>query len=513
MIGVSERPRRPRAASVWIAVALLALLSVGVTALRVTQDAGGVAVADIPAEIAQLETLERGFTWIAESVKPSVVFLEVEGKLQERASAQVPFDIPEQWREFFGPGFPRPGTPAPPRIPMNQGSGVIIDPDGHILTNNHVVDDALRLTVHLANGDSYPAEVVGADRLTDLAVIKIEPDRALPAARLGNADETKAGAWVMAVGFPFGGGRSGGRFDEALRYEPTVTVGVISATKRQLGSDMVGRPYRDLLQTDAPINPGNSGGPLVNTRAEVIGINQAIFTPSPWAGNIGVGFAIPISGQNREVIDTLRGGGAVVRGQLGVSIKALSPALMKNYGAEHGVFVQQVQADSPAARGGLEDEDVVLTYDGEKVVSQEQFVQMVQRTPPGTSVKIEVLREEKVVALTATVGEMDLDTVAEKPSAPEQKRLGLTVAPISEEQASRLGIPGGVAVRAVDPVSDGARAGVRPGDVIVKVNRDPVSDVESYQSAVAELEKGGPLVLRVLRRGDVLTLELDSLSD
>ena len=134
----------------------------------------------------------------------------------------------------------------------------------------------------------------------------------------------------MAIGFPFGGGRSGGRFDEALRYEPTVTVGVISATKRQLGSDMVGRPYRDLLQTDAPINPGNSGGPLVNTRAEVIGINQAIFTPGPWAGNIGVGFAIPISEQNREVIDTLKGGGAVVRGQLGVSIKALSPALMKN---------------------------------------------------------------------------------------------------------------------------------------------------------------------------------------
>jgi len=512
MIGVSERPRRPRAASVWIAVALLALLSVGVTALRVTQNAGDVAAADIPAEIAQLETLERGFTWIAESVKPSVVFVEVEGKVQERAGAQVPFNMPEQWREFFGPNFPRPET-VPPRVPMNQGSGAIIDPDGYILTNNHVVDDAARVTVHLANGDSYPAEVVGTDRLTDLAVIKIEADRALPAARLGNADETKAGSWVMAVGFPFGGGRSGGRFDEALRYEPTVTVGVISATERQIGSDMVGRPYRDLLQTDAPINPGNSGGPLVNIRAEVIGINQAIFTPGPWAGNIGVGFAIPISGQNREVIDTLKGGGAVVRGQLGVSIKALSPALMKTYGAEHGVFVQQVQADSPAARGGIEDEDVVLTYNGEKVISQEQFVQMVQRTPPGKSVEIEVLRDEKVVALTATVGEMDLDTVAKKPSAPEQKRLGLTVAAISEEQASRLGIPGGVAVRAVDPVSDGARAGVRPGDVIVKVNRDPVSDVESYQSAVANLEKGDPLVLRVLRRGDVLTLELDSLSE
>jgi len=513
MIGVPKGPGRPRAASVWIAVALLALVSVGVTTLRVTQNAGDVAVADIPAEIAQLEALERGFTWIAESVKPAVVFLEVEGKVQERAGAQAPFDMPEQWREFFGPNFQMPETPAPPRVPMGQGSGVIIDPDGYILTNNHVVDDAARVTVHLANGDSYPAEVVSTDRLTDLAVIKIETDRALPAARLGNADETKAGSWVMAVGFPFGGGSQGGRFDEPLRYESTVTVGVISATKRQLSSDMAGRPYRDLLQTDAPINPGNSGGPLVNIRAEVIGINQAIFTPSPWAGNIGVGFAIPINDYNKEVIVTLKGGGTVVRGQLGVAIRALTPALMEVYGGEHGVFVQQVQADSPAARAGMKDEDVVLTYNGEKIISQEQFVQMVQKTPPGETVKIDVLREEKVVPLTATVGTMDLATAAEKPTAPERKRLGLTVAPISEEQARPLGIPGGVLVRAVDPVSDGARAGVRRGDVIVKVNRDLVTDIESYRSAVAKLEKGGPLVLRVLRRGEVLTLELDSLSE
>lgn len=513
MIGVPERPRRPRAASIWIAVVLLALVSVGVTALLITHEAGDVAVADIPTEIAQLETLERGFTWIAETVKPSVVFVEVEGKVQERATPQLPFDIPEQWREFFGPNLPQPGTPAPPQLPMGQGSGVIIDPEGYILTNNHVVDEAARVTVHLANGDSYPAEVVAADRLTDLAIIKIGSGRPLPAARLGNADETKVGSWVMAIGFPFGGGRSGGRFDEALRYEPTVTVGVISATKRQIGSDMVGRPYRDLLQTDAPINPGNSGGPLVNTRAEVIGINQAIFTPSPWSGNIGVGFAIPISEQNKGIIDTLKGGGAIVRGQLGISVRALTPPLMKNYGAEHGVFVERVQADSPAARAGMQDEDIVLKYDGEKILSQDQFVRMIQDTPPGTAVEMQVLREDKTVRLTATIGTMDLATVAEKPTAPERKRLGLTVSPINETQASNLGIPGGVRVRAVDPVSDGARAGVRPGDVIVKINRDPVTDVEGYESAVAGLEKGDPLVLRVLRRGEVMTLELDSLSE
>jgi len=190
MIGVPERPRRPRAASIWIAVVLLVLVFAGVTALRFTHMSGDVAVADIPAEIAQLETLERGFTWIAESVKPSVVFVEVEGKVQERATPQLPFDIPEQWREFFGPNLPQPETPAPPQLPMGQGSGVIIDPEGYILTNNHVVDEAARVTVHLANGESHVAELVAADRLSDLAIIKIDSGRPLPAARLGNADET-----------------------------------------------------------------------------------------------------------------------------------------------------------------------------------------------------------------------------------------------------------------------------------------------------------------------------------
>jgi len=161
----------------------------------------------------------------------------------------------------------------------------------------------------------------------------------------------------------------------------------------------------------------------------------------------------------------------------------------------------------------MKDNDVVLTYNGEQIVSQDQFVRMIQDTPPGTAVEMKVLREDKEVRLTATIGTMALETVAEKPAAPERKRLGLTVSPINESQASNLGIPGGVRVRAVDPVSDGARAGVRPGDVIVKINRDAVTDVESYESAVAGLEKGDPLVLRVLRRGEVVTLELDSLSE
>ena len=512
-------------------IGLVVVLLSGVGALTwLGKPSESTAGAAPPADLATLEAIERGFTWIAETVKPSVVFIEVEqkvrGETSDEDSPQL-FGFPEEWwRQFFGPDVPRPRRmpPGVPRVPpIGQGSGVIIDPDGYIITNNHVVGKAAKVTVHLANGESYPAEVIGADKITDLAVIKIQPDRPLKAAKLGNADNAKVGSWAMAIGYPFGGSRYsggivGGRFDQALRFEPTVTVGVISAMNRQLESDIPGRPFRNLIQTDAPINPGNSGGPLVNIHAEVIGINQAIFTSGLAGGNIGVGFAIPINAHTSDNIETLKSGEPVVRGQLGVLVSALTPTLKSVYGAESGVFIEEVQPDSPAARGGLKDEDVITKFDNQQVNSVDEFVGLVQATEPGATVAVEAIRDGKPVTVKVKIEALSLDVAKKTPAAAESNKLGLTVETLSPEKAEEMGLPGGVVVRAVDPLSDAARADLRPGDVIIKINRQPLTDPDSYKDVVDKLKKGDAVAIRLWRadpiRGDrVLTAQIERLSE
>ena len=499
------------------AVVVVVVLAAGLTVVWLAKPPGCNADAVMPAEVAELEALQRGFTWMADTIKPSVVFIDVEQKVStERTATEGPgVEVPQPWRELIPPDFPFTPrrTPTPPTPPVGQGSGVIIDPTGYILTNNHVVVGAEKVTVHLADGGTYPAEVVGTDELTDLAVIKITPKQPLVAAKLGDASEAKVGSWVMAVGYPFGGSRIGGRFDEPLRYEPTVTVGVISATDRQLSSDLPNQRFRDLIQTDASINLGNSGGPLVNIRSQVIGINQAIFTSPLSGGNIGVGFAIPINAHTKDIIGTLKGGEKVVRGQLGVLVTALTDTLRRVYGADHGVFVEEVQPDTAASLGGIKAEDIITTYAGKKVTSQGQFVNWVQNTKPGTTVKIEVLRDTKPLKLEVKLGELSPGVTAEQPTGVEHKRLGLTVEPVPGDQLGKMGIAGGVRVVSVQPLGDGARAGLQEGDVIVKVNREVVTDLESYQRALAQLKKGDPATLRVWRSGHIRTAQIESLFD
>ncbi len=529
-----SRNRRTRIVLTTV-LAIAVLCAVAATSWLV-KPSGGVADAAPPPELATLEALERGFTWIAESVSPAVVFIEAEEKVAGRRSREdapdmspYPPDLdPEQWpdwfREFFGPG-PSPRTPRQmPRMPrIGQGSGVVIDSSGYILTNNHVAGDATKVTVHLPDGGSYSADVVGADKMSDLAVIKIEPDHPLIAAKLGDADQANTGSWVVAIGYPFGGrgysayGGGSGRFDQPARYEPTVTVGVVSATERQLDSSMRGRPFRDLIQTDAPINPGSSGGPLVNIRGEIIGINQAIFTSGAVRGNIGVGFAIPINGRTKKIIETLKGGGTVVRGQLGVLVSPLTASIKEVYGAEHGVFVEDVLPDTPAERGGMAPEDIIVRYNGEEITAVDQFVGWVQATTPGSAAKIEVLRDGEPITLEVTVEALSVDVAAKKHSPSERDALGLTVESLSEERAQELGISGGVRVRSVSP-GDGVRAGVQRGDVIVKVNRHPVTDVQAYDRIVGVLKPGDAVVMRLWRsdpaRGDrILTAQIESLSE
>jgi serine protease Do len=514
-----SNPDRSSKRRLRLAVGLAALalvLSAALTGGWLGRPSGAATVAAPPPDLSTLQSLERGFNWIADSIKPAVVFIEVEHKVEEAGSMSRPpqFDMPEWWREFFGPDMPMPRRPTPPpRIPIGQGSGVIFDQAGYVLTNNHVVGNAEKITVHLANGESYPAVVSGTDELTDLAVVKIEADRPLAAAELGDADEAKVGSWVMAIGYPFGGSRYGGRFDEALRYEPTVTVGVISARDRQIESDRRGYPFRDLIQTDAPINPGNSGGPLANIHAKVIGINQAIFTSGPWGGNIGVGFAIPINARTRGIIEKLKGGEVVVRGRLGVGVLPLTEARKQVYGADQGVFVENVEPDSPASEGGLREDDVIVEYNGREIASRDEFVSWVQETRPGTTVEMRVVRDRRPVTLKVTIGALTLGAGSQVQAPPERKKLGVSVEPLSKDESAEIGVSGGVRIRAMEPLGDGARAGLRPGDVILKINRDAVADLESYNAIVDRLKPGDPVVIRYWRGGQSSTAEIDGLSD
>ncbi len=508
-----------------LAVALAGLLAAIWMGKPALTPANAEPAPDSPPELASLEAMEQGFTWIAETVKPAVVFIEVEQRMTRAEPDEMgpdAFGTPERWwREFFGPNLPMPRWQQPiPQVPrIGQGSGVIIGRDGYIVTNNHVIDDAESVTVHLSDGKSYPAEVMGTDELTDLAVIKIDADRDLPTVVLGDADETKVGSWAMAVGFAFGGARGegtdmrSGRFDEGLRFEPTVTVGVVSAKERQLQSEMEGRPFRDLIQTDAPINPGNSGGPLVNIRAEVIGINQAIFTSGFVAGNIGVGFAIPINAHTKQIIESLKGGEPVVRGQLGIAVRPLTPTLKSVYEADNGVFIQEVMPDTPAERAGMKAEDIIVRMEGEEVESVDGFVNSIQMTKPGTTVTMDIIRDGKPMSLKVTVEALTLDVAKAERAEAEATPLGLTVETLPPEVAEEAGLSGGVRVRRVEPLSDGARAGIRRGDIILKINRKPVDDLKSYGRIVKELKAGEPVAIRVWRSGRTITAEIDRLSE
>ncbi len=503
----------------WIVAILIPLLAVGGTALWLSNPSQ--AAQQVPEAVTGLESFQRGFSWVAEQIRPSIVFIEVEQKVDASAANEDTMDQ-DRWREFFGPDvpFPFPSPRGPqqqqpqPRVPpVGQGSGIIIDPAGYVLTNKHVAEDAARITVHTTDGQTLPATVVGTDDLTDLAVIKVKPARPLAAAELGDADKLQVGAWAIAVGYPFGGDRGSGRFDAPQHFEPTITVGVISALNRQIQSETSGQPFRNLIQTDAPINPGNSGGPLMNIRAQVIGVNQAIYTSGLLAGNIGVGFAIPINAHTKSVIATLKQGESFVRGRLGVMVEPMTDAMKQVWGTQHGVFISEVDKESPAGRAGLKNEDIIVSYQGQPVDAQDEFVNLVQATKPGTKAKVEVLRDGKRMTFSPTIEALTPAAEPKPVAAAESETMGLTVEPIPAEMAEKTGVREGVRVRSVASLSDAARAGVQPGDLLVRVNRDAVTDAASYQAAVKGLKKGEPVVLRIWRQGHYHTLEVESLSE
>jgi serine protease Do len=425
------------------------------------------------------------FVSLAKKMRPVVVNISTtqvsEGREgpQEFASPfgeEDPFN--DFWRRFFGGPAPR-----GPQRQRSLGSGFLIDSDGSILTNNHVVENATKIVVKLSDDEEYEAKVVGRDPKTDIAVIRIDGKANLPFASLGDSDRLEVGEWVVAIGNPFG-------------LDSTVTSGIVSAKGRHIGQG----PYDNFIQTDASINPGNSGGPLINLRGEVIGINTAIFSRS--GGNIGIGFAIPIN-LVKEVLPQLRGKGKVTRGYLGVLIQKVTPEIAESLGMEKasGALVANVSKDGPADKAGVKVGDVIVEFDGKEVKDSGDLPILVARTPVDKKARMKVLRDKKEVMLTVAVGELkDEEVVA---TAPEKGELGLTVQRLTPQMAESLGLQKseGVIVAAVEPGSSADDAGIRRGDIILEVDRKSVRNLDDYKKAIAGARKGRG-VLFLVRRGE-----------
>ncbi|MFB3146743.1 MAG: Do family serine endopeptidase [Nitrospirales bacterium] len=443
------------------------------------------------------DAFTRGFSEIVERVQPAVVNVAVKGREAPgfRRLPPGPFGGPP------GGGPPMPGPPGrPPGSPgQSAGSGVIISPEGYIVTNNHVVEDASKITVTTFSGKEYTGKIIGTDPKTDLAVIKIEGDD-LPFVSW-SSETLKVGNLVLAVGSPFG-------------LKSSVTMGIISA----LGRGNVGiTEYEDFIQTDAPINPGNSGGPLINMNGEIVGINTAIFSRT--GGSEGIGFAIPVD-IVKDITNSLIQTGHVVRGWMGIAIQEMSPALAQSFQLpdihQGGVLISEVHENGPSAKSGLKRGDVILEYRGEKLKDVNHLRHIVARTRVGDGVEVKVLRDGVEKTLTVHVGERPSDDILARSggSTPPHKvdkldnvLAGLTVEALTAELKKQFTLPeetAGVVVKDVQAGSAAVEAGLQQGDVIQEINRDVITSLADYQNIASKIEKESLVVLLLSRRGNNL---------
>jgi serine protease Do len=432
--------------------------------------------------ISESPMVPANFSDLAEKVRSGVVNVQVVKKVKNIGFGfrqfGNPFGEKNPFGDFFGP-FSE-GNPPGGFEQRGVGSGFVMNREGYILTNNHVVEDADQIKVKLANGKEYEGKVVGRDSKTDLALIKINASLDLQPLTLGNSDDLKVGSWVVAVGSPFG-------------LEQTVTAGIVSAKGRVIGSG----PYDNFIQTDASINPGNSGGPLINMKGEVVGINTAIIPSGQ-----GIGFAIPIN-MAKEIAPQLQEKGHVTRGWLGVSIQEVTPELAKSFGLKEkkGALVAEVVSGSPAEKAGIEQGDVIVKFDGKEITDSKDLPRVVASTPVGKAVTIKLSRSGKVLDRQVKVGEMEEKTEVVKTHS-TKKSLGITVQNVTPEIAKGLGLKKetGVVVTRVEPGSPAADAGIQTGDVIHEVNRKQVKNVEDFIQKV-EKAKDQDHVLLFLQRG------------
>ncbi|MDA1053727.1 MAG: DegQ family serine endoprotease [Planctomycetota bacterium] len=447
--------------------------------------------------IASLQQTSKAFTEIGKAVSPAVVSIRVEQTVGGQNMAQrQPFDDPsdlfgDDLRRFFGDRAPelrqfQQAPQQPQQRVMGQGSGFVISTDGYILTNNHVVGNADKVTVKMHDNREFDAKVIGADARSDVALIKIDATN-LPVLPVGNSESLKVGEWVLAFGSPFG-------------LNDTMTAGIVSAK----GRTSVGiTDYENFIQTDAAINPGNSGGPLVNLYGEVIGINTAIASRS--GGYQGIGFTIPINLAN-YVREQLQSGGTVHRGYLGILIQELTPDLAKSFGLQDttGALVGDVTNDSPAAKAGIKSGDVVVELNGQPVTEVGSFRNTVSMIAPGKETQLTIWRDGKRMTLSVQLGELpSQEQLARSPSqVPLQSydKLGLSVQALTKEMAEQLGYSGndtGVVVTEVQPGSVAANAGIHSGTLLRQVNRQPVQSTEEFKQALEKASQDGSVLLLI----------------
>lgn len=440
----------------------------------------------------------QNFVEIAKAVKPAVVNIFSTRSGKSEGFQGMPFDDPF-FRRFFGEEFFRRFEAPRERKERGLGSGVIVDSNGLIITNNHVVSKADEIKVFLWDKQEYKATLVGTDAKTDVAVLKIEAT-GLPTVSWADSDHLEVGEFVLAVGNPFG-------------LTQTVTLGIVSALGRSAGI----AEYEDFIQTDAAINPGNSGGALVNVRGELVGINTAIYSQS--GGNMGIGFAVP-SNMARSIMDQLVKHGKVVRGWLGVSIQELTPELASQFGLEagtKGVLVSDVMGDSPALKAGFQRGDVIVEYDGKPMDSPTHLRNAVAQTHVGKQVPVKVIREKKPKTLEVAIGELPKNLAqagAEESGesiAPSGLLSDIEVRELTRDLADRYGLKSserGVVVVRVKSGSTAEEVGVREGDLILEVNRTPITSLKSYERLASSLPKDQSVLLLVKRQGRTIYLTL-----
>ncbi|HEX2831112.1 MAG TPA: DegQ family serine endoprotease [Burkholderiales bacterium] len=407
--------------------------------------------------------------------------------LAQRGGPNIPEDDP--FYEFFRRFMPNPGPGAPREFQSQSlGSGFIISADGYVLTNAHVVDQADEITVKLTDKRELKAKVIGADRRTDIALLKIDAN-GLPFVRFGDPNKLRVGEWVVAIGSPFG-------------FENSVTAGIVSAKGRSLPQEN----FVPFIQTDVAVNPGNSGGPLFNLRGEVVGINSAIYSRT--GGFMGLSFAIPIDVAN-DIAQQLKSTGRVIRGRIGVVIQPVTKELADGFGLQKpaGALVNSVEKGGPAEKAGVEPGDVILRFDGKPVASSEDLPRVVGATKPGTRVTMQLWRNKQPREVQVVVAELPDDRAAAaaqkrgaKPPAGVPGVLGMTLQELTDAQRKELKVEGGVLVSEVQGAA--ARAGIRRGDVILQVNNQEVKSVEQFTQLMQQVEKGRIVALLVRRAGN-----------
>ena len=426
------------------------------------------------------------FTELVEEHAQVVVNISTVSKSPAQQTPQLQGDmqqIPDFLRHFFGSPYQ---DREEQKERQSTGSGFVVTEDGYILTNNHVVEGADEIFVRFNDRTELVAELVGSDKRSDLAVLKVDTD-GLPTAKLGKSKDLKVGEWVFAIGSPFG-------------FDYTVTAGIVSAKGRSLPNEN----YVPFIQTDVAINPGNSGGPLFNMRGEVVGINSQIYTRS--GGFMGMSFAIPMD-VAMEVVDQLRGQGYVSRGWLGVLIQEVSKELAESFGLDkpHGALVAQVVPESPAQDAGLKVGDVIVKYEDEKINLSSQLPHFVGRTKVGDEAKLTVIRDGERIKIEVEIGELpnssDVPVKPTKNSAPEVNRLGIMVKELDDAAIKDAGLEGGVQVLQVKKGA-ASKAGIRQGDIIAKINNEDFESLDDFEDLVDDLPEGTAIPVLVIRGGN-----------